>query len=142
MGTVAGQRRNQQRGIEEKRTRRIRLAWALALFLGVGCCLYVTRPGRQPGRRLALEAPKDAAALTVETPAMPPIPTAADANKMNINTATFEMLDSLPGVGSVTARAIVQYRELNGGFRELEELRNVRGIGQEKFRWLEGLVTV
>lgn len=62
--------------------------------------------------------------------------------KININTATFDMLDSLPGVGTVTAHAIVEYREAHGGFQSLDELRKVRGIGQEKFRWLESLVTI
>lgn len=75
-------------------------------------------------------------------PVVPPIPAVPDAHKLNINTATFEMLDNLPGVGAVTARAIVRYRDAHGGFDSLEDLRKVKGIGRQKFRWLEGMLTV
>ncbi|WJZ03376.1 ComEA family DNA-binding protein [Corynebacterium freiburgense] len=76
------------------------------------------------------------------TPVVPPIPAVPDAHKLNINTATFEMLDNLPGVGAVTARAIVRYRDAHGGFDSLEDLQKVKGIGRQKFRWLEGMLTV
>jgi len=52
--------------------------------------------------------------------------------KININTATAEQLESLPGVGPAIARAIVEYRKQNGGFRSVDELLEVRGIGEKR----------
>lgn len=48
---------------------------------------------------------------------------------VNINTATAEELKALPGVGPSKAAAIVAYREQNGAFKSVDELRNVKGIG-------------
>lgn len=56
---------------------------------------------------------------------------------VNINTASEHQLRRLDGIGEVTARAIVEYREANGNFRSADELLNVKGIGEktlEKFR--------
>jgi comEA protein len=63
--------------------------------------------------------------------------------KININTATAQQLnDGLEGVGDVMAKRIVEYREKNGGFKFLEELRNVEGIGDKTFAKLKDHVTV
>ncbi|MGL5313437.1 MAG: helix-hairpin-helix domain-containing protein [Peptostreptococcaceae bacterium] len=53
--------------------------------------------------------------------------------KININTATIEVLDTLPGVGEATANKILNYREENGMFKSIEEIKNVNGIGDKKF---------
>lgn len=56
---------------------------------------------------------------------------------VNINTASEHQLRRLDGIGEATARAIVEYREANGGFKSAEELLNVKGVGEktlEKFR--------
>lgn len=50
--------------------------------------------------------------------------------KFNINTATPEMLDLLPGLGTVLSNRIVEYREEHGPFRSTDDLENVKGIGQ------------
>jgi comEA protein len=60
---------------------------------------------------------------------------------VNLNTATPAQLASLPGVGSKTAQLIVEYRQKNGGFRKIEELMNVKGIGEKSFLRLRSLVT-
>ncbi|MEU3449564.1 ComEA family DNA-binding protein [Streptomyces thermolilacinus] len=52
---------------------------------------------------------------------------------VSLNTATVEQLDTLPGVGPVLARHIVEHRTQRGGFRSVEELREVRGIGDRRF---------
>lgn len=54
-------------------------------------------------------------------------------SKININTATIEELDNLPGVGEATANKILTYREENGMFKSIEEIKNVNGIGEKKY---------
>jgi len=61
---------------------------------------------------------------------------------VNINTATVEDLDGLPGVGEATAQAIVDDREANGAFASIEDLMRVSGIGEKKFEKLRDLICV
>ena len=61
---------------------------------------------------------------------------------VNINTATAEELDALPGIGGVLAERIVAYREAHGPFRTEEELMEVSGIGEGKYSELMELITV
>ena len=62
--------------------------------------------------------------------------------KININAAALDELLNLPGIGETKARAIIQYREENGPFLELEDILNVPGIGEGIFNDLKGLITV
>jgi competence protein ComEA len=66
----------------------------------------------------------------------------APAGPININTASATELDALPGVGAKTAALIVEYRQKNGPFKKVEELMNVRGIGEKNFLKLKPLLTV
>ncbi|RSS53428.1 ComEA family DNA-binding protein [Streptomyces sp. WAC01280] len=59
---------------------------------------------------------------------------------LSLNAATVEQLDTLPGVGPVLARHIVDHRTEHGGFRSVAELREVNGIGERRFADLETLV--
>jgi competence protein ComEA len=61
---------------------------------------------------------------------------------LDLNTATAEQLDALPGVGPVLAERIVAYRTEHGGFRSVDELREVDGIGDTRFEKLRELVRV
>lgn len=61
---------------------------------------------------------------------------------VNINSASAEQLESLPGIGPGTAARIVEYRQKNGPFRKVEDLMNVRGIGEKSFLRLKPLVSV
>lgn len=61
---------------------------------------------------------------------------------VNINTATLEQLDTLPGVGEATANKIITYREENGGFKTIEDLKNVKGIGDKKFEDMKSSICV
>ena len=61
---------------------------------------------------------------------------------VNINTASVKELDALPGVGAKTAALIVEYRQKNGPFKKIEELMNVRGVGEKSFLKLKPQLTV
>lgn len=64
------------------------------------------------------------------------------AAPVDINTATVDQLDALPGVGPVLAQRIVDYRTQHGGFDSVSQLRDVSGIGDATYADLEPLVTV
>lgn len=68
--------------------------------------------------------------------------TAFSADKVNINTATQAELETIKGVGPSTASAIVEYREANGKFENINELVNVKGIGDKKVAKMSDQVTV
>nr|WP_249126327.1 ComEA family DNA-binding protein [Streptomyces sp. A2-16] len=59
---------------------------------------------------------------------------------VSLNTATVDQLDTLPGVGPVLAQHILDYRTQHGGFRSVDELREVNGIGDRRFADLRNLV--
>ncbi|MCG2709410.1 MAG: helix-hairpin-helix domain-containing protein [Thermodesulfovibrionales bacterium] len=61
--------------------------------------------------------------------------------KIDINNATVEELMKLPGIGTITAERIVKYREANGGFKSIEELKKVKGIGNAKLDKIKDMVT-
>ncbi|WP_409186353.1 helix-hairpin-helix domain-containing protein [Amycolatopsis sp. VS8301801F10] len=85
------------------------------------------------GEQLAVGVPAAQAA---------PVGSGAAASKIDLNSATAEQLDSLPGVGEVTARRITDWRTQHGGFSSVEQLRDVDGIGESKFEKLREQVTV
>ncbi|WGX76744.1 helix-hairpin-helix domain-containing protein [Paraclostridium bifermentans] len=62
--------------------------------------------------------------------------------KININSASKEELDSLPGVGEVTAQKILDYREENKEFKSIDEIKNVKGIGENKFNDLKDYICI
>lgn len=68
--------------------------------------------------------------------------TSTKNEKININKATEEELDTLPGIGESTAKKIIEYREEKGTFKNIEELKEVSGIGDAKFDKIKDLVTV
>ena len=61
---------------------------------------------------------------------------------INLNTATIQQLDRLPGVGPVLAQRIVEFREKRGGFRTVEELLAVPGISEQRWQALRLLLRV
>ena len=62
--------------------------------------------------------------------------------KININTATKEELMTLDGIGEIFAERIIEYREKNGGFLSVDELKNVQGIGDKRFNSIEDKITI
>jgi competence protein ComEA len=67
---------------------------------------------------------------------------ASDEELVNINTASVEELDTLPGIGPTTAQKIIEYRDANGPFSVIEDIQNVSGIGPATFENIRDLITV
>jgi competence protein ComEA len=65
-----------------------------------------------------------------------------EPGKVNINTASESELDTLGGVGPATAKAIIQYRSNNGPFKSIEDIKNVKGIGDSKYSDMKDSITV
>jgi competence protein ComEA len=69
-------------------------------------------------------------------------PASAPAAVVNINTASAAEFEALPGIGAKTAARIVEYRQKNGPFKKVEELMNIRGLGEKNFLKLKAQLTV
>ena len=61
---------------------------------------------------------------------------------LNLNTATLDQLETLPGIGRKTAERILEFRTKSGGFKRIEDLMNVKGIGEKSFLKLKPLIVV
>jgi competence protein ComEA len=93
-----------------------------------------------PAAAVAAQA-APAAKQGVAKPAKPAKAPASTA-VVNINTATQAQLESLPGVGAKAAERILEYRQKNGQFKKVEDLMNVKGIGEKSFLKLKPRLTV
>jgi competence protein ComEA len=93
------------------------------------------------GVTILIALPAVAASLQSQSPA--PAAAAAPAKPaINLNTATVDQLETLPGIGRKTAERIIEYRTKAGGFKRIEDLMNVKGIGEKSFLKLKPLVSV
>jgi competence protein ComEA len=93
---------------------------------------------------LTLAAASVAPLAAAQPPSAPSAPSAPVKSEpvINLNTATAADLETLPGIGARTAQRIVEYRQKSGGFKKVEELMNVKGIGEKSFLKLKGRLTV
>nr|WP_296772176.1 ComEA family DNA-binding protein [Rhodococcus sp. (in: high G+C Gram-positive bacteria)] len=117
------------------------LALNLAAKLDDGAQIVV---GSMPpdGRPLVSGTTGQGSGADVVGPGQPGAAESAPAGKVDLNTATAAELDALPGVGPVTAAAIVSWREVNGPFSDVAQLAEVDGIGPVRLEKLRAQVTV
>ncbi|WP_413101219.1 helix-hairpin-helix domain-containing protein [Streptomyces sp. Inha503] len=97
-------------------------------------------PGAAAGGSNAPNAPNGPSAPNGLNAPNAPAGPGAPGGSISLNSATAEQLDTLPGVGPVLARHIIDYRTQHGGFRSIDELREVNGIGERRFADLRPLV--
>ena len=90
---------------------------------------------------IALTAPSFTSAQTPHAAAQPSAKK-APAAIVNLNTASAADLQTLPGIGAKTAARILDYRQKNGPFKKIEELMNIRGVGEKNFLKLKNQITV
>lgn len=95
-----------------------------------------------PGVVLALAVLAAAPSAAQQTKPPAPATPAKAAAVVNLNTATAADLESLPGIGKSTAQRIIEYRQKSGGFKKVEELMNVKGIGEKSFLKIKDRLTV
>jgi competence protein ComEA len=67
---------------------------------------------------------------------------AAPSAPVNLNTATQAQIEALPGIGPKVAQRIIEYRQKNGQFKKIEDVMNVKGIGEKSFLKLKPYLTV
>jgi competence protein ComEA len=82
--------------------------------------------------------------LSGNTEAVAGVSTTAQSTgeKININTADLTALDKIPSVGPAIAQRIIDYRTQNGGFKSIDDIKNVKGIGDKTFEKMKDLITV
>ena len=102
----------------------------LAAKLADGAKVYVPKQGEQVPAQQSLTGAQNGGNLADQSP------------PVNINNATAEQLETLPGVGEVLAQRIMEYRADKGPFSSVEQLRNVEGIGPKKFEQIKEKATV
>jgi competence protein ComEA len=91
---------------------------------------------------IAVSAAAVSAQNKATTPKAAATATATAAAPVNLNTATVEQLATIPGVGPRMAERIIDYRQKNGGFKKVEDLMNVSGVGEKSFLKMKPLITV
>ncbi len=101
------------------------------------------KQGADPGGLNLARRVIDGEQIAVGEPGSAAPPSAVtESGVVSLNSATADQLDQLPGVGEVLAQRIVEYRDTNGGFQSIEQLREVEGIGEAKFADLKDQVTL
>jgi competence protein ComEA len=93
-------------------------------------------------RSTAPLAVSEAAVIPARPQSAPETSKRSVVEKLDLNRATEQDLEALPGIGPVLAERIVEYRQVRGVFRDVEQLRRVKGIGKKKFDRIRSLVGV
>jgi competence protein ComEA len=95
-------------------------------------------PTQNPTLILPPNTETESPGIPGRSPTLPPL----FSTLININTATLDELDTLPGIGPATSEKIIAYREENGPFLTIEAIQDVSGIGPVKFDGMKDLITV
>jgi competence protein ComEA len=103
------------------RMRKMHIAWTLILCLGLSLAVA-------PSVAMAQTAPAAAKTSTSE--------------RVNLNTATAEQLQTIPGIGPAMAKRVIEYRSKVGKFGKIEEIINVKGVGEKRFQKMKDRLTV
>ena len=134
----------------------VRLAM-VAVTMAVVCWIGWTIPESRDATALQAEEPPESdrvpvglvPSTTSRTPLVPPsrrqgqeFSRKSAPTILDVNLATEQEFERLPGIGPVLARRIVQYRETQGSFQDVQQLRHVKGIGEKTFERIRGFVAV
>lgn len=104
---------------------------------------HIRRPAQIVIQGLPDPSPSTQAAATPSAPAeLRPGKRAVPHGGVHLNKAGLEELETLPGVGPVTAQKILDFRKANGPFRSVDELTRIKGIGEKKLKALRGQLSL
>ncbi len=121
-------------GLETRRKLGLYALYAMVLFiLGVIGSSYMRGPQPFPMSQEASSVAAPQLFSPQAEPSAPSSPLIPKTGQVSINNGTFAELDSLTGIGPVKAQAIIDYRTRIGGFKSLEELKAVKGIGDKTY---------
>lgn len=107
----------------------------LACILEDGMKIYIPNKNEQKGTIQEEQTTKENANIAKQQ-------TTKTTQKVNINTATQSQLETLPGIGPTTASKILEYRKEKGKFTEKEQIKEVSGIGEAKYKKIEEYITI
>ncbi len=111
----------------------------LALLLAAGVAYNLHQKGKQTAAPALVLSSVELPAGYFNTVAVKPVPKIPDG-PLDINRATAEELETLPGVGPALAERILDYRQKTGGFKKVEELLKVPGIGPKKLAGIKSKI--
>lgn len=117
-----------------------------AIVSAAGLQLYLTHetplPFLQKNEPVFTGALLNEEASGTELPLQEPLREAEEKKKVNLNSASIEDLQKLPGIGEKTARQILEYKEKNGPYHSIEEIMEVKGIGPKKFQKFKSFISI
>ncbi|MBX3303131.1 MAG: helix-hairpin-helix domain-containing protein [Nitrospira sp.] len=121
----------------------------LIVAMGVSFWAMSPRP-MDPIAAVTSEPPMEMLPPTLDLPQTPKIQEVVSETRggqqgqrlLDLNQASAGELEALPGIGAVLAQRVIAFRTSSGGFRAVDDLRQVKGIGSKKFDRIKALVTV
>ena len=113
----------------------------LAYILEDGEKIYIPKKGEEI-TNIANSSPEELKTSSSASSKSNQYSSIKSTSKVNINKATQTELEMIPGVGPSTALKIIEYREQNGKFHSIEDIKNVSGIGDVKYEQMKEYITV